>query len=112
MAGIVVLGVAFLMFRKRPPSIFTLLFILAGAINALGYVPTLWKDPLWFDEVVHAFTSFAVCAAIGWMALARMRIATKYRGWAFAASVAALGLMLGALWEGFEWLIGIYRIAK
>lgn len=107
LAGIVVLGATFLMARNRLPSIFTLLFVLAGAINALGYVLTLWKDPLWFDEAVHAFTSFTVCAALGWLVLARPRIATARPGWAFAVSVTGLGLVLGILWEVFEWIIGI-----
>lgn len=63
-AGLALLGGVFLAVRQRLPALFSLLFLLTAGINLAGYVFGLWKDPVWFDEMVHAATSFAVMAAI------------------------------------------------
>lgn len=102
-----ILGLAFVAAHERLPSIFTLLFVLAGLVNAGGYVFDLWKSPAWFDETVHAFTSFTVMAAIGWMLLARTSLNAAGKSARLALAVAGLGLVLGGVREVFEWIIGI-----
>lgn len=107
LGGLAAVGSAFLAWHARLPSIFSLLFVLAGLINAAGYVFNLWKSPPWFDETVHAFTSFTVMAAIGWMLLARSSLNAAWKRGRFTLAIAGLGLAVGVLWEVFEWIIGI-----
>ncbi len=103
----VVVGAVFIAVNRWLPSLFGLLFVLAGLINAAGYAFDWWHTPLWFDEAVHAFTSFAVMAAIGWLLLARSGLNAAGRTLWFTLAVTGIGIVLGILWEVFEWAIGI-----
>lgn len=102
-AAIAVTAAAALLARRILPAAFGLLLTVAVAVNAAGYVLTLWHERTAFDEIVHAFTSFAGMAAIGWLVLKRrMR-----PGLALLWQALAIGLVIGVAWEGFEWAIGI-----
>lgn len=95
--------VGVLAFRRSLPSFFGLMLTLAALVNAAGYVLNLWHDRTLFDELVHAFTSFAGMAAAGWLFLpANGRPSTAFFFW-----FALAGLAAGVAWEGFEWIIGI-----
>lgn len=107
MAGFVALGVAFLLNGRRLTSVFSLLFVLAALVNTAGYAFDLWHDPIWFDEVVHAYTSFAGMAAIGWLVVRGSALDGKSHASRLILSVTAIGLAIGVLWEIFEWAIGI-----
>lgn len=104
LGGLAILGGLF-MRQHELPGLFTLLFLIAGLVNAAGYAFDLWRDPAWFDEAVHFYTSFAVIAGLGWLALARTQLFGRTP--IFVAAVASSGLVLGFLWELFEWSIGI-----
>ncbi|MDQ3481895.1 MAG: hypothetical protein M3448_00535 [Pseudomonadota bacterium] len=73
-------------------------------MNAAGYLLSLWHDETLFDEAVHFYTSFAVVAAIGWLAL---RGASPRRSPPTWWVLVAAGVLLGLAWEAFEWAIGI-----
>lgn len=107
MAGFVLVALLFGLWRERLPSLFTFLFTLAAAINALGYVLELWETPLWFDEVVHVFTPFALVAAIAWILLKRDDVNPSSNPVGYLLKIVAIGLAIGLAWEGFEWVIGI-----
>lgn len=107
LGGLVVLAIIFIAQRDKLPSVFTLLFVLAGLINAAGYVYNLWKTPLLFDEFVHFYTSFTIMLAIGWRMFSRSSINAVGHPGHFVLSITALGVALGVLWEIFEWVIGI-----
>ena len=107
LGAVALLGTIFIASRDRLPTLFTLLFVTAGLVNALGYVLTLWHEATPFDEIVHAFTSFTVCAAAGWLLLGRTRLVSGEENVRLILAVAAIGLVLGLLWEAFEWMIGI-----
>ena len=94
---------AVLLARRRLPAGFGALIATAGAVNATGYILTLWHERTPFDEVVHAFTSFAGMVAIGWLVLRQHLRPGPRLFW----SAVAIGLAIGLLWEGLEWLIGI-----
>lgn len=81
------------------------LLMLAVAVNAGGYLLGLWHDETLFDEAVHAYTSFAVMAAVG-TALVRRRLVRAFTNRIYLA-FAAIGLLLGLLWEAVEWTMGI-----
>ena len=105
--SLALLGAAFLGARDRLPSLFSLLFLVAAAVNAAGYIFSLWKSPVWFDEAVHAGTSFTIMAAVGWLLLGRSRLSASGQKSRFILAVGAIGIALGIGWELFEWLIGI-----
>lgn len=89
--------------RKWLPSAFGALIAIAAAVNAAGYILTLWHERTPFDEIVHAFTSFAGMTAIGWLVLRR----ELRRDLRIFLSAVGIGFAVGIVWEGFEWLIGI-----
>lgn len=107
LAAVAVLGAVFIAARDRLPTLFTFLFVAAGLVNALGYVLTLWHERTAFDEAVHAFTSFTLAAAAGWILAGSTSLLDQGGRPRLVAAVAATGVMLGLLWEGFEWIIGI-----
>ena len=107
LGGFVALAAIFIAQRDKLPSIFTLLFVLAGLINAAGYLFNLFKTPVWFDETVHFYTSFTIVAAIGWLLFSATSMSAAGHPWRFPAKVTGLGIVLGILWEIFEWIIGI-----
>ncbi len=105
--GLAVFGGMVLHFQSvLPPSIILLLFV-AATVNAVGYVIRLWHERTMFDEVVHAFTTFAGMTALIWAAIHHTRLLEGMSFLAVVASALAAGLLLGLVWEGFEWLIGI-----
>lgn len=72
----------------------------AVAINVLGYMLLLHALP-WFDEVVHAFTSFALTFIIACVIADAIR---PERRILFLAILLACGIALGAVWEMGEWV--------
>ena len=107
LGALVLLGTIFMAVRHRLPALFTLLFVAAGLVNALGYILTLWHERTVFDEAVHAFTSFTLCAAAGWLLVSRTALVGKGNSLRLILAVVLTGLVLGLLWEAFEWIIGI-----
>ena len=107
MGGFVVAAVLFALWRDRLPSLFTFLFTLVAAINAAGYVFNLFKTPFWFDEFVHVITPFAVVAALAWLLIRRDNAQPRRNTGSYFIKIVLLGIVIGLLWEGFEWLIGI-----
>lgn len=107
LSAVLAIGLGFVLARDRLPTLFPLLFIIAGLVNALGYTLGLWVEHTPFDESVHAFTSFTGCAAAGWLLLRRTRWLEGDEPVRLTLAVMAIGAVLGVLWEGFEWLIGI-----
>lgn len=49
--------------------------------------------------------SFGLTAGLGWLVLAHAGLSAPALAW--VAAVAGCGLVLGALWEFFEWAVGI-----
>jgi len=104
-AAIAAVIAAILFGWPRLPSLLAFLLAVAATVNGAGYAFKLWHDETLFDEVVHAFTSFAGMAAIGWALLQRQPQAGSHAR--LIANVIGIGFALGILWECFEWLIGI-----
>lgn len=86
------------------PAFYAALLVAAALVNSSGYLFTLWHDETIFDEAVHFYTSFAVVAALGWLATGRPPFGDSAPSWwVFLVT----GLVLGFAWEGIEWLTGI-----
>ncbi len=86
------------------PGFYWALLAAAAVINAAGYLLGLWHDETPFDELVHFYTSFAGIAAIGRLALGKEWLP---RPASRPAALLAIGLVLGVVWEAFEYMIGI-----
>jgi len=84
-----------------------LLLIVAATVNAAGYILGLWHERTLFDEIVHAFTTFAGMTALIWMATRDGRVLNGASALSVIAFALLAGFILGLVWEGFEWLIGI-----
>ena len=85
-------------------GIYIALVVVAGAVNLVGYLLNLWHDETVFDEAVHLYTSFAVVAAIGRLALGSAALPDRLSRW---WSLLIIAVLLGLAWEAFEWVIGI-----
>lgn len=107
LGALVLIGTTLMAVRHRLPAFFTLLFVAAGLVNALGYILTLWHEGTVFDEAVHAFTSFTLCAAAGWLLVSRTALVGEGNSLRLILAVVLTGLVLGVLWEALEWIIGI-----
>ena len=84
----------------RKPSFYAALLALAALVNLAGYLFSLWHEETIFDEAVHAFTSFALVAAIGRARAARTRTLSVW-------AQLGIALVLGVAWEVFEWMVGM-----
>lgn len=101
------LGGLVLKAQDRLPAIFALPIVIAGVVNAAGYVLGLWHETTPFDEIVHAFTSFSVGAGAAWIVLGRTQMLQAGEPGKVVLAVLASGFVLGLVWELFEWSIGI-----
>lgn len=88
--------------QKRLSGLIDLLVVLAALVSAGGWARARYHSIVWFDEVVHAFTSFAVVAAIAWIAWSRRWIIPASGSKAFIRRAAAIGFGLGIVWEILE----------
>ena len=79
----------------------------SAGLNGAGYLLNGYDRVVWYDEVCHLFTMFAVTAAIGWLVLQRSAAARDLTRSGFAAAAVAAGLVLGISWEAVEYVIGI-----
>ena len=107
MAAVAGFGVALTVPRNRLTPLLRLFLLCAVFVNAAGYALNLWKEGTAFDELMHAFTSFAVTAGVAWLLLSRTSLISGRRTGRLVAVALAIGVALGILWEIFEWLIGI-----
>jgi len=105
--GLAVLSGVALYFQHALPSSIMLLLIVAATVNAAGYIVGLWHERTMFDEIVHAFTTFAGMTAVIWMATRDGRLLEGASALSVVAAALLAGLVFGLVWEGFEWLIGI-----
>ena len=95
------LSLLFLVMQDHVPSLISFLVVVAAMVNAGGWAWE-WFHLVWFDELVHAFSTMAViaavlCSAWGWGWLAHPL------GIGQVLLLAAVtGLALGILWEIVE----------
>lgn len=96
------LSTGFLLMQDRLPGLIDFLVVLAALLNAGGWAWEWYQTFAWFDEFVHGFTSFAVVAAIAWIAWSRRWITAASGSKAFILQAAAIGFGLGVVWEIVE----------
>lgn len=60
-----------------------------------------------YDEIVHAFTMFAVTLALSFLAYSSMLTIFRDRKLLYLLTITSFGIAIGALWEITEWTAGI-----
>ena len=100
-------SVAFIFTRERLPNLFNLIFVLAAVVNAAGWVWDLYSRIGPYDEMAHAFTTFALTLALGFLVYYSVKAHFATHGLLFVLAIANLGIAIGAIWEVFEWVVNI-----
>lgn len=94
---------AFMINRSRFPALFDLLFVIAALANGAGWVWELYSEVIGYDEIVHAYTTFAASLSLGFALYYSAR--AHLRTIAFGVAIVTMGIAAGAVWEMFEWAI-------
>lgn len=77
--------------------------VVATLTNIVGYIWNLYKQIWLSDEVLHAFTTFALSLLAGVLLYEVILVGSHTRPILFILAVASLGLAIGAVWEIAEW---------
>lgn len=72
-------------------------------VNAAGYILDLYNRFWWFDDAVHAYTSFTLSLLLALLLYGRVLDGARTHSVLFVLAVAVLGGGIGALWEIAEW---------
>ncbi len=68
-----------------------------------------WYDVFgWYDEVLHAYMSFALALLLALYAYGTVLTGRRSYEALLVLAVAALGLAAGTIWEIWEWLYDLY----
>lgn len=81
-----------------------ILLAIAIAGNIAGFVFNLYDQLRWFDEVIHAYTIFALTLVAALYAYGAVLTGAHAHTFLFILMVTSIGLAIGALWEVAEWL--------
>jgi len=104
LAGFLGAALLFMRFKRKLPSLFDLLFVIAALINAGGWAWNLYNQPGPYDEIAHFYTMFAITLAAGFLLYGELMEGFSSHRVLLVLIIASLGIALGALWEITEWL--------
>ncbi|MCA1991318.1 MAG: DUF2238 domain-containing protein [Coleofasciculus sp. S288] len=107
LAGFLAASVIFVALARQLPNLFDFLFMIAALLNAGGWVWDLFYKPGPYDEIVHAFTTFSITLALSFLVYGAMLTTFRQHRWLYVLAIASFGLSIGALWEIFEWVVGV-----
>lgn len=71
--------------------------------NVAGYWFNLYEQFVWFDEVLHAYTMFAITLFLALVLYNVVLTGVQHHPLALVLVIAGIGLALGTLWEIGEW---------
>lgn len=97
MLNFLVLSVGFLLLTRRLPHLVHFLVVLAAFLNAYGWVYNWFDALVFYDELVHAYTTGALALAAALWLWQDRRYPSEFGR--FVAATAGLGLGIGILWE-------------
>lgn len=80
------------------------LVALAVTVSILGYVLNWYEQFSWFDEIVHAFTIFAIALLLTVYLYGVALTGARTYPVLFVIAVVSLGLAVGSIWEVAEWI--------
>ncbi|MBW4449700.1 MAG: hypothetical protein KME38_23395 [Spirirestis rafaelensis WJT71-NPBG6] len=88
------------------PTLFDFFFVLAALLNATGWVWGLFGMPGPYDEIVHAYTTFAITLALSFLVYSSMLNVFRNHTLLYLVTITSFGIAIGALWEVTEWSAG------
>ncbi|HEU0012114.1 MAG TPA: hypothetical protein VFQ45_00435 [Longimicrobium sp.] len=91
------------MVGRRARNTAWICLLLAAAANTAGYALGIWHSPVWFDEVVHAYTTFALTLVLAFHLHGRVYTGARTHPATLTLAVASVGVAIGAIWEIAEW---------
>jgi hypothetical protein len=93
----------FVLKDRQLPTLFDLLFVIAALLNAFGWIG-LFYQPGPYDEITHAYTTFAITLALSFIVYKPMLPVFRSHRRLYILTIISFGIAIGALWEVFEWL--------
>ena len=106
LALFLIISLIFVLRDDRLPTLFDFLFVVAALLNAGGWVWGWFYQPGPYDEITHAFTTFAFTLAFSFLVYGPMLTIFRQHTWLYCLTIISFGIALGALWEVVEWLAG------
>ncbi|MBD3885316.1 hypothetical protein IFO70_26670 [Phormidium tenue FACHB-886] len=106
LACFLIASLIFVMRDDRLPTLFDFLFVVAALLNAGGWVWGLFYQPGAYDEITHAFTTFAITLAFSFWVYRSMLTIFRQHKLLYLLTIASFGIAIGALWEVVEWSAG------
>lgn len=101
-----VASLIFVIRDDKLPTLFDFLFVLAALANAGGWVFGWFYVPGPYDELVHAFTTFAISLALSFLVYQSMLPVFRQHTVLYLLTIASFGIATGGLWEVAEWTAG------
>jgi hypothetical protein len=106
LAVFLVASFVFVIRDDKLPTLFDFLFVLAALLNATGWVWNLFGMPGPYDEIVHAYTTFAITLALSFLVYGSMLNIFRNHTLLYLVTITSFGIAIGALWEVTEWSAG------
>ncbi|NJP12164.1 MAG: hypothetical protein HC866_24100 [Leptolyngbyaceae cyanobacterium RU_5_1] len=106
LAFFLIASLIFVVNDDKLPTLFDCLFVMAALLNAGGWVWGLFYQPGPYDEIVHAFTTFAFTLALSFLAYNSMLTVFRNHKLLYLLTITSFGIAIGALWEVAEWTAG------
>ncbi|MBW4688562.1 MAG: hypothetical protein KME40_26595 [Komarekiella atlantica HA4396-MV6] len=106
LAFFLIASFVFVVRDDKLPTLFDFLFVLAALLNATGWVWNLFGMPGPYDEIVHAYTTFAITLALSFLVYSSMLNIFRNHTLLYLVTITSFGIAIGALWEVAEWSAG------
>lgn len=88
------------------PALVAVLLVIAAIGNLAGFL--FFFDVVWsYDKFMHLYTSFAIGLALALVLRASLIARLRPHPRLIVATIAAMGMGLGVLWELAEWVVDI-----
>ncbi len=85
-------------------AIVWILLGIAVVANIAGYLFNLYSTFVWFDEVIHAYTIFAMTLPLALYAYGKALTGAHRHSFMLILLITSMGLAIGGLWEVAEWI--------
>ncbi|MBD2199532.1 MULTISPECIES: hypothetical protein [Calothrix] len=99
-------SLVFVIRDDKLPTLFDFLFVVAALVNAIGWVWGLFNMPGPYDEIVHAYTTFAITLALSFLVYSSMLNIFRNHRILYLLTITSFGIAIGAVWEVMEWSAG------
>ena len=106
--GLGIVAVIFLAVQTAwMPSLFNVVFVLALLVDGAGWAWGLFESVVPLDEISHGLTAMALTLAVGFYVYRGLLEEYPRHLAPLLVALLTLGVSIGALWEVFEWIVGI-----